>query len=259
MLLAARSGADAPLPTADDISAFAMELVETGPRGRFMENVEPAAAGVLQQLFEYVDEQDEDATVQGAVWEWVMFGAQDSDGRPLVDRVIARLPRPLTEAERSALCGLHDSRYGLFTIDAFGSKDLAQVTDLLSTETGTGTETETETGTETDAATGSKSGADTLELHLESIQDHHEVGKTIACFVTRTQAGLEVVSGAWELPPGAETSLPMRLREVREESPLKDVPLPEFLTRLSIWVPLLLFEHFRDQESGDPNFPPPSF
>jgi hypothetical protein len=233
MLLAARDQDDAPLPTAEDIAIFAGELAESAPRGRFMEDVEPTAAGALQKLFEFVDDQDEDATVENAVWEWVVFGARDVDGLPLVDRLITRLPRALTAAERSSLRGLHDSRYGLFTIGSYPTKDTAQVTDLLSDEP--------------------------LELHLESIEEHHDVGKTIACFITRTQTGLEVVSGAWEVPDGAETKIPVRLREIRDESPLKETPLPEFLNRLSILVPLLLFEHFGEQESGDPDFPPPSF
>ncbi len=240
MLLAARAGDDAPLPTAEDISDFASELVESGPGNRFMEDVEPTAADALEQLFKYVDGdgEDEDATIQGAVWEWLMFGALDTEGRPLVDRIATRMPRPLTEGERSALRGLHDSRYGLFTIGSFPSQDTARVTDLL---------------------TAQAEESETLELHLESIQEHHEVGKTIACFVARTQTGLEVVSGAWELPDGADTRLPIRLREIRDESPLKDIALPEFITRLSIVVPLLLFEHFGQAESGDPDFPPSTF
>jgi len=235
MLLAARAGDDGPLPSGQDISDFATELVESGPGGRFMQDVEPTAADALEQLFRYVDGdgQDEDGTIQGAVWEWLMFGALDVEGQPLVDRIVARMPRALTEGERSALRGLHNSRYGLFTIGSYPSKDSAQVTDLLTEES--------------------------LELHLESIQEHHEVGKTIACFVTTTQTGLEVVSGAWELPDGADIKVPVRLREIRDESPLKDLPLPEFITRLSVVVPLLLFEHFSQQESGDPDLPPSSF
>lgn len=242
MLLAARQGEDAPRPTAEDIAAFAGELVESGPRGRFMDDAEPTAVSALGQLFEFVDGEDEDATLQGAIWEWLVFGALDVKGQPLVDRIIARLPRPLTEPERSALRALHDSRYGLFTLVSFPSPDTAQVRDIIADKTD-------KTG-ETD---------ETLELHLESIEERHSVGQTIACFVTQTQAGLEVVSGAWEIPDFAAARFPLRLREIRDESELKDLPLPDFLTRLSIVVPLLLFEHFGEQESGDPDFPPPSF
>lgn len=235
MLLAARQGGDAPLASGDDITAFVSELVESGPRGRFMDDAEPTAINALNQLIEFVDAEDEDATLQGAIWEWLVYGALDVKEKPLVDRIVSRLPRPLTEAERSALRGLHDSRYGLFVITAFPAADRVAVRDVLSDQT--------------------------LELHHEAMAERHKVGQCLGCFVTRTQSGLEVVSGAWQLPEGAEDRFPLRLREIQDESPLKEIPLPEFLTRLAIVVPLLMFEHFGEQESGagEPGFPPSDF
>ncbi len=233
MLLASRQGGDAPLPSNEDISNFVGELIESGPRGRFMDAAEPTALTALNQLVEYVDGEDEDATLQGAIWEWLVFGALAADGQPLVDRMIAKMPRPLTESERSVLLALHDSRYGLFSIVSFPKPDVAEVRDLLSGET--------------------------LQLHHEEIQKRHEVDQSLGCFVARTQTGLEVVSGAWQLPEGAEDRFPIRLREIRDETELKDVPLPTFATRLSIVVPLLMFEHFSEKDSDEPGFPPSDF
>lgn len=231
ILQASRQSGDAPLPTGEEISEFVAELMDSGPRGNFMEAAEPTAVTAVNQLIEFVDEEDEDATVQGAIWEWLVFGARDVAGEALLDRIIARLPRPLTEPERAALRALHACRYGLFTIQSFPSPDTVEVHDLLADQT--------------------------VELHNDAIAERHKVGQTLACFVTRTQAGTEVVSGAWQLPDGVEESFPLRLRELCDESDLKDLPLPDFVTRVAIVIPLLMFEHFGEKESGDMDFFPP--
>jgi len=231
MLLADRQSSDAPLPTGEEISDFVAELMDAGPRGNFMAAAEPTAVTALNRLIEFADA--EDTTIQGAIWEWLVFGAQDVQGQALLDRIIARLPRALTVSERAALRALHASRYGLFTIESFPSPDTVQVRDLLADEP--------------------------LELYNDAIAERHHVGQTLACFVTRTQSGVEVVSGAWQLPKGVEESFPLRLREICDESPLKGIPLPEFVTRVAIVLPLLMFEHFGAEESGDAGFPPPSF
>lgn len=236
MLLAARQGGDVPLITSEDIHAFAGELMDLAPAKHLINDAEPTALSVLNQLIDLVDEADEadeDATVQGAIFEWLMFGATDSKGHALVDRIVARLPRPLTETERAALRAMHDCRYGLFTLESFPTPDTAKARDLL---------------------------ADVVvDLYEPSVAEHHEAGETLACFVVRTQQGLEVITGAWKLPEDAPDRFTTRIREIRDESPLADTPLSVFLTRHAIVIPLLMFEHFGAQDSGDPDFPPPSF
>jgi hypothetical protein len=239
MLLAARQGGDAPLVTSDDIHAFATTLIDVVPARRIIEDAEPVARSALNQLVDLVDESDEDATVQSAIFEWLMFGARDARGQPLVDRIAARLPRPLTTTEGAALRAMHGSHYGLFSLESFPAPDTARARDLMA-----------------DAE---------IALYEAALAEHHQVGQTLACFVTRTRHGdddqpaLEVITGSWQLPPEVPARFVTRIRQVRDESPLADVPLPEFLTRVAILVPLLLFEHYADHGVGDPDFPPSTF
>jgi len=233
MLLAARQGGDAPLTTSEDIHAFASELMDLAPAKHLIDDAEPTALDALNQLIDHVDEADEDATVQGAIFEWLMFGALDSKGHALVDRIVTRLPRPLTDTERAALRAMHDCRYGLFTLESLPTPDTAKARDLLA-----------------DAV---------VDLFEPSIAENHEAGDTLACFVVQTHQGLEVITGAWKLPEDTPDRFTSRLRDLRDDTPLSDIPLTDFLTRHAIVIPLLMFEHFGDHQSGDPDFPPPSF
>ena len=236
MLLAGQQGASAPRASVEQIGEFISTVMDSEPRGRLMTEAEPTALEALKQLAHLTESEEGDGAVESAIWEWVMLGAQAEDGTPLVDRMVARLPRALTEPERGALRAFHESRFGLYEILAFPGEGSAQVRDRLSDETS--------------------------ELGAPGLAERFKVGESVACFVTPAAEGPSVLLGSWGLPQGAEDAIGVRLRELRAESPLKDIPLPEFLTRLSLVIPLLIVENMSERDSGrvgEGELPPPDF
>jgi len=240
MLLAQGRGGDAPKASSQQILDFMNDIMSSEPRANLVADAEPTAMMALNQLAKFVDDEESDGAVEGAIWEWVLFGARDAAGNPLVNRIVTRFTRPLTGDEQSALRALHATRYRLLTIEELPASDTGRMKDLLSDEE--------------------------LRLSMPELAERYEVGNAIACFVTPCQEGATVQLGAWTLPDGTQESIPSRLRELQQESELAELPLGDFLTRLSILVPLLIFEHFAEREGGGGGhggdgdfFPPPSF
>ncbi|MFH2007567.1 MAG: hypothetical protein ABI333_13360 [bacterium] len=235
MLLAQRSGADAPKASAQQILDFMNDIMASEPRTNLVADAEPTATLALSQLAKFVDDSESDGAVEGAIWEWVLFGARDAQGVPLVDHIVSRFTRPLSADEQAALRGLHATRYRLLTIEELPAADTGRMKDLLTEEE--------------------------LNLTMPELAERYEVGNAIGCFVTPCLEGATVQLGAWLLPDDTQESIPSRLRELQGETCLAELPLADFLTRLSILVPLLIFEHFAEREGdgGGDFFPPSSF
>ena len=230
MKLAAKSADPFTPPTLEVVDALLTTIVESEPKARVMSEAEPTAQAALAQLAEMTDGLDTDGAVESALWEWIVLGARSEAGEPLVDRVVERFPRSLTADELQALEALHRSHYRLMRIEQFVDDDKVRVTDLL--------------------------GEDSFEVGAPGLKDRFETGRSVGCFVTPTDTGLTVMMGAWGLPEGKDDVVLERLRELRDESPLKDAPLPDFVTRVSVVVPLLIYEQLAGEVSPE-DAPPP--
>lgn len=227
--LAAKRSEDFSPPPLQTVDALLNTLVESAPKANLIGEAEPTALAALEQLAQLSEGADTDGAVESALWEWIVLGAQTPEGRPLVDRVLEKFPRPLSEEELTALEALHRSHYRLLRIEEF-QDDRTRVTDRL--------------------------GDDELTVSAPGLRDQFEVGRTVGCFVTPTDQGLSVMLGAWGLPEGGEEAMLERLEELRDESPLKELLLSEFITRVSIVVPLLIYEQLSEEVSPEDSPPP---
>jgi len=232
-LAAQRSGEFTP-PPASAVDAFMATLMATELRARLMSAAEPTALAALDQFARLVSETESEGTLDSAIVEWLLFGARDVDWAPLVDRVVTKLPRPLTAEELDALEALHRSHYRLLRLEELPEEGPLKVKDLLDEQS--------------------------LEIVGPGMHQRFTAGRTVGCFVTPTAEGLQLMMGAWGLPEGGEEALVARLGELRDESPLKDLGLPEFVTRISLVVPMLIYEGLAAASApADPQDSPPPF
>lgn len=232
-LAAARSGEFTPPPAAT-VDGFMGTLMSLELRARLVSAAEPTALAALDQFGRMVSETESDGALDSAIIEWLLFGARSADGARLVDQVVTKLPRPLTAEELDALEALHRSHYRLIRLEELPEEGPVKVKDLLDDQS--------------------------LEILGPGMRTRFHPGQAVGCFVTPTAEGLNVMMGAWAIPEGSEEALLRRLGELRDESPLKDVGMPEFVTRISLLVPMLIFESLAAaQPAQDPLDSPPPF
>lgn len=232
-LAQARQEAFVP-PPVDQVRLLLDELIE-GVRGtNLVADVEPAAKPILAQLAELSKLEGAAEVVDAALFEWVVFGARDSRDRPLLDRAVLRVNRPLGAQELSALEALHRSQHRLLRTEESLDADRLRARDLL--------------------------GEEVLEVSAPGLPGRFPPGQCFAAFLTPTAEGLVITLGALGLLEGTEQRILTRLSELRAEAPPPQPSPEDFLTRYSIVLPLLIHEHVLERSSaqrGPYDEPPP--
>jgi hypothetical protein len=226
--LAAQRAEEFVPPPPDVVDELLSTIGRTQSPPRLLDDAEPTAQALLQQMAEMSPDMLDDV-----LWEWLVFGARTEEGHPLLDRMVEKLQRPLTAAELSALEAAHRTQFRVLRLEETLAPRQVRATDVL--------------------------GDQPLEVHLPETKEPLEMERTLATFLTPTAQGLTVFVGLWLVPEGMEEPTLERLRELHGESALSEAPLSEFLTRCSLVFPMILFEQLSEAELGpeEPDVPPP--
>ncbi|MDY0000639.1 MAG: hypothetical protein RBU30_05035 [Polyangia bacterium] len=235
LLLAQTSADEFAPPPGEDVRALIAELMSSSRSVNLLSDAEPAAQELLERLHELGEVQGAGEVIEASIWEWLVFGARAASGQMLLDRVAARLTRPLSPKELTALGAVHRSHYHLLRSEGPAGENRLGARDLLSEER--------------------------MEISTQGLSERFPSGQCLAAAVTPTSEGLSILIGAMGLPEGSEQRMIARIRQLCEESPLGDLGPQEYLTRCSIVMPILLYEHFASSapQGRDPMDEPPPF